>query len=87
MKNTSDFAARLRQLRAAAKLTQEELAERAGIHRQTIARLELGTRKPAWDSVLALARALGVDCTAFQMDDAGHAEAKPARKGKKRKEE
>jgi transcriptional regulator with XRE-family HTH domain len=85
MKTLNNFAARLRQLRADAKLTQEELAERSGAHRQTIARLELGTRQPTWETVQLLAAALGVSCEAFQTEvrPAGT----PARKGKKRKGE
>jgi transcriptional regulator with XRE-family HTH domain len=85
MAELSTFAARLRQLRTEAKLTQHELAERSGVHRQTIAQLETAVRRPAWDTVQALARALGVDCTAFQADDAGPAEATPAKKKRKGK--
>jgi DNA-binding XRE family transcriptional regulator len=83
MEHLPHFAARLRQLRAAAKMTQHELAERSGIHRQTIARIELGDHQPSWQTALALARALGVNCLAFQ-EDAGQAEAPPAKKGRKR---
>jgi transcriptional regulator with XRE-family HTH domain len=59
------FAGRLRELRAAAGLTQRELAERAGVSQRGLAQWEIGRRQPAWGSVLALAQALGVDCTAF----------------------
>jgi transcriptional regulator with XRE-family HTH domain len=59
------FAGRLRELRAAAGLTQRELAERAGVSQRGLAQWEIGRREPAWGSVLALAEALGVDCTAF----------------------
>jgi transcriptional regulator with XRE-family HTH domain len=78
MKDKNSFAARLRQLRADAKLTQEELAERSGVHRQTIARLELGTRKPTWETVLILADTLGVSIEAFRPEPA------PAKKGKRK---
>jgi hypothetical protein len=40
---------------------------------------------PSLRSAFKLARALGVDRTAFQTDDAGPAKAAPAKKGKKRK--
>lgn len=79
MKDLPLFAARLRDLRDAAKLTQHELAHRTGLHRQAIAKLETGVTRPTWDTVQALARALGVDCTAFQ-DDAGRVEPTPAKK-------
>jgi transcriptional regulator with XRE-family HTH domain len=59
------FAGRLRELRAAAGLTQRELAERAGVSQRGLAQWEIGRREPGWRSVLALAEALGVDCTAF----------------------
>jgi transcriptional regulator with XRE-family HTH domain len=59
------FAGRLKHLREAAGLTQEQLAERAGMHRFGVAKLEQGLREPAWPTVLALAKALGVGCQAF----------------------
>lgn len=66
MNMSEHFAFRLRELRKAAGLTQPELAERAGVSAKAIANLEQGIREPAWSSVLALAGALGVDCSAFQ---------------------
>jgi transcriptional regulator with XRE-family HTH domain len=59
------FAGRLRELREAAGLTQEQLGERVGVKREAVARWEAGKREPGWSNVLALAEALGVDCTAF----------------------
>src|ERR1700741_25609 len=51
----------LRQQRVAAGLTQEDLAERAGVSVRTIADLERGrTRKPYPSSLRALVRALGL---------------------------
>jgi transcriptional regulator with XRE-family HTH domain len=61
----SGFGDRLRALRERAGLTQRALAERAGCHLMTIAKLERGAQEPAWPLVLALTRALGVDCLAF----------------------
>jgi transcriptional regulator with XRE-family HTH domain len=83
MSHNDHFAARLRELRTAAELTQQELADRAGMHRQSLTKLERAEREPSWGTVQALARALGVDCTAFQVEDKP-AEVKPAKK-KKRK--
>ena len=82
------FASRLKQLREEAGLTQPELAERAGMNQFGIAKLEQGVRKPTWETVQALARALGVDCTAFQVDDKPAEAENPAKKtgkGKTRK--
>src|SRR5262245_35797893 len=60
------FAERLRELREAANLTQDQLAERAGMNRFGIAKLEQGKRDPTWSTVQALAKALGVSCAAFE---------------------
>ena len=55
------FGVRLRQLREAAGLTQEELAERAGLSRKAISVLERGERKrPYPHTVRSLADALGL---------------------------
>jgi transcriptional regulator with XRE-family HTH domain len=59
------FPARLRELREAMGWSQQELAERVGLHMQTVSRFERGMLKPTWEVVLTLAEALGVDCRAF----------------------
>src|SRR5579871_1118892 len=63
---STGFAGRLRTVREQAGLSQRQLADRAGCNVFTLSKLERGTQEPAWPLVLALARALGVDCTAFQ---------------------
>jgi DNA-binding XRE family transcriptional regulator len=79
------FAARLKQLREEAGLTQRELAERAGMHLLGVAKLEQGLRQPTWATVETLARALGVNCMAFE-GTSGPAEPPPARpRGRPRK--
>jgi transcriptional regulator with XRE-family HTH domain len=80
MSHTTPFARRLRQLRDAAGLTQTQLAEKAGLHRQGIAKLETGEREPAWATVQALAGALGVGCSEFEDGGAGEAEPSRARR-------
>jgi transcriptional regulator with XRE-family HTH domain len=62
------FAERLLALRKAAELTQAELAEKAGISSNALARLERGEREPTWATVLALAEALGVETDAFKAE-------------------
>jgi transcriptional regulator with XRE-family HTH domain len=59
------FSARLRELREAAGLTQEQLAGRVGVKRDAVARWEARVREPSWSNVVALAEALGVECGAF----------------------
>jgi transcriptional regulator with XRE-family HTH domain len=86
------FAGRLRELREAAGLTQEQLGRRAGMAWRTITHLEAGDRKPTWETVLALCRALGVECGAFATEPAARPEprrgrprkAKPAEEAPKR---
>jgi predicted ATPase/DNA-binding XRE family transcriptional regulator len=57
----SSFGARLRQLREAAGLTQEELAGRAGLTRNAVSALERGERRrPYLHTVRSLADALGL---------------------------
>jgi transcriptional regulator with XRE-family HTH domain len=50
----------VRAARRAAKLSQQELADRAGMSRVSVARLEAGVTSPTWDSVLRVASVLGM---------------------------
>jgi transcriptional regulator with XRE-family HTH domain len=68
------FGAKLKAVREAAGLTQDQLAEKAGLYKFSIAKIEQGVREPTWSTVQALAKALGVDCTAFQVEEAGPVE-------------
>ena len=54
------FAANLRRYRAAAKLSQEQLAERTGLHPTEISRLERAVREPRLGTIVRLAKGLGV---------------------------
>jgi transcriptional regulator with XRE-family HTH domain len=65
MTNPNWFPGRLRELREKSGLTQEQLADRAGVKRDAVARWESGRREPGWSNVLALCAALGVTCEAF----------------------
>ena len=62
-KNTNNiqtkFGKRIRELREALQLTREELAERAGLSVQNIAKIENGDRFIAADSLARMAEALG----------------------------
>jgi transcriptional regulator with XRE-family HTH domain len=73
--NASNFAGRLKELRQAAGLTQKQLAEKAGMALGGINKLEQGVNRPSWESVLALAEALGVDCRAFERTPAPRPQA------------
>lgn len=79
----SGIGKRLRELRELAGLTQPALASLAGLSKEGVAGIEQGRRVPGWDTVLALADALGVPLEAFRAPPA--AGAKPAGRGRPRK--
>jgi transcriptional regulator with XRE-family HTH domain len=55
------FGDRVRELRLAAGLSQEALAEASGLHRTYVSSLERGQRNVGLDNIHALAAALGVE--------------------------
>ena len=56
----SEFGRRLRELRMARGLSQEALADRAGLHRTYLGSVERGERNVALENIHALAAALQV---------------------------
>jgi len=54
------FGKRVRQLREKRGLTQEELAAKAHLHLNSVSLIERGQRGISLDTILELARALGV---------------------------
>lgn len=55
---TIAFGQRLRALRAERGISQDELAERTGIHSTAVGRLERGKREPRLKTILRLAEGL-----------------------------
>jgi transcriptional regulator with XRE-family HTH domain len=55
------FGAKLRRLRLERRLTQDQLAKRAGLHRTFIGQLELGRRGVNLAALPRLAQALNLD--------------------------
>jgi transcriptional regulator with XRE-family HTH domain len=56
-----EFGRRVREARRKLRLSQEELGERAGLHRTYIGHVERGEVNPSFKNVLLIAQALGVD--------------------------
>lgn len=54
------FGKRVRELRARQGISQEELADRAKVHRTYIGGIERGERNPTVTTIYRLAKALGV---------------------------
>jgi transcriptional regulator with XRE-family HTH domain len=80
------FASNLRRLRREAGLTLQALGDRAGMHRESVAQLERGRRRPTWASALALADALGVSLDLFR-DRPEDRKADAGRRGKTKQSE
>jgi transcriptional regulator with XRE-family HTH domain len=59
------FAQRLRQIRQIRGLSQEELADMAGLHRTYVGSVERSERNVSIDNMERLAKALEVDITAL----------------------
>jgi len=54
------FGKRVRQLRLARGLSQEELASKVSVHRTYLGSIERGERNPSLKNIAAIAEALGV---------------------------
>jgi transcriptional regulator with XRE-family HTH domain len=79
------FKDRLRQLRKEADLTQQQLADRAGLPVGSLRGHEQGQRVPSWASVVRLAKALGVSTDAFsECDEVRVDTAKKPRRSRKK---
>lgn len=60
MNNDNTFGKKLKQIRKSKGLTQEKLAELAGVHEKHISKLELGTYKPSFTTLNKVLTALDV---------------------------
>ncbi len=78
------FGARVRALRLAAQMTQEDLSEHCGLFRTYMSRIETGQANPTLTMIHALAVALGVPAAALLATDA-EPDPAPSAKGRNRK--
>jgi transcriptional regulator with XRE-family HTH domain len=85
MADKQTFGERLKHLREKAGLTQQELADGAGMHRFGVAKLERDEYGPSWATVQALAKALNVNCLAFEgtVEPSGEKPVRPKGRPKK----
>jgi transcriptional regulator with XRE-family HTH domain len=65
----TNFGKKLRQLREQAGLSQQTLADRAGIYRTTIDRIERELQEPYFSVVLAIAHVLATSLDSFLPDE------------------
>lgn len=65
----ANLAARLCERREKTGISKYRLAILSGITKQTLTRLELGQGNPSWETVVKLARALGVGVEVFAVED------------------
>src|SRR5689334_10586893 len=64
------FGKRVRSVRRAAKVTQEDAAEKAQLNPKYLGEIERGEKRPSFDAIVAVAKALGTSPAAlFQFED------------------
>lgn len=82
------FGDKLREMRAAAQLTQGALALQIGVHISSLRQWEQGKREPGWLHLLKLAEALDADPRVFRDCNGVHEQRSkpPARRGPKPKQ-
>ena len=62
---SANFPIVLKKLRLKAKLSQEALAEKAGLHRTYISQLERSERSPSLETAMRISSVLGIPFSAF----------------------
>lgn len=65
MKEIKLFGLRLKELRTVKKLSQEKLAQKAGISAKYMSRIEMGQHFPSFDILIKVANALNVEMKDF----------------------
>src|SRR5205085_1779777 len=78
------FGRKLRELREAKGMSQQRLAQAAGVSQNGLSHWERGAREPGWSAVVSLARVLGVDCRVFEEPVVGDVRTPPKPAAKKK---
>lgn len=76
------FAGRLRELREAAGLSQQDLSDKSGVKLGTLRDIEQGVSFPGWDKAIAIAKALKIDVGELAKRPAEHP---PPKRGRPKK--
>jgi transcriptional regulator with XRE-family HTH domain len=71
------FGDLLKVIRGQKGLSQDGLAKAAGLSTSAVSKLEQNLVEPSWPTVRALCRALGVPCTAFDVDEGAQTPPEP----------
>jgi transcriptional regulator with XRE-family HTH domain len=74
------FGKRIRAIRKASKITQEAAAEKAQLNPKYLGEIERGEKRPSFEAILALARALNASPAAFFQFDSEESNEKALRK-------
>ena len=74
------FGKRVRAIRKAAKITQEKAAEAAHLNPKYLGEIERGEKRPSFEAVMALAKALKVSPEAFFQFDREEGDEKTLRR-------
>jgi transcriptional regulator with XRE-family HTH domain len=74
------FGKRVRAIRKAAKITQEKAAEAAHLNSKYLGEIERGEKRPSFEAIMALAKALDVSPEAFFQFDREEADERTLRR-------
>ncbi len=74
------FGKRVRTIRKAAKITQEEAAEAAQLNSKYLGEIERGEKRPSFEAIMALGKALNVSPDAFFQFDREEGDEKTLRR-------
>jgi transcriptional regulator with XRE-family HTH domain len=80
MDQLKQFGKRSRMVRKAAKITREEAAEKAELNPKYLGQIERGEKRPSFEAIMALAKALSVEPEVLFRMDPGEADEKGLRK-------